>query len=111
MKKIKRVKGFVLNRKTGHPSYAYEQKYDKVNSVGFTHNKNDTSDVHRLNYNINPKDDSPCYVKTKIEKLRYNDYRYKKDYGGYRIHQSDSRFITGIISKDITSRSNKKRGN
>lgn len=108
MKKVKKIKGFVLNRKTGHPSYAYQQKFDKVKSIGFTHSKNDIADKKRLNYNINPNDNDSCYVKTNVEKQRYNDYRYKKDYSGYRIHKDDKQTIQNIIAKDKFR--HKKRG-
>ena len=40
-KKVKKIKGFVMNRKTGHTSYAFRQEFGNVNSLGFTHNKND----------------------------------------------------------------------
>lgn len=108
MKKFERIKGFVLNKKTGHPSYAYWQNQKRVKSLGFTHNKNDIADKQKLKYNINSSDISDCYVKTNVEKQRYNDYRYKNNYGGYRIHKDDKQLIRNIIDNDKCV--NKKRG-
>ena len=92
-----------MNRKTGHASYAYKQSYDMVNSVGFTHNCEDRAEKIKLKHNINPNDKNDCYVKTKVEKQRYNTYRKKKEYVNYRIHDEDKVFVNYIISK------NKKR--
>ena len=58
MREYKRVRGFVVNKRSGHPSYAYWQKDNKVNSVGFTHNKYDIADKQKLKHNIDPKDTS-----------------------------------------------------
>ena len=103
MKNTKKVRGFVLNKKTGHPSYAYKQKFDIVSSLGFTHNKNDFASKKELKHNINPYDNSPCYVKTKVENQKFNKYKQKDDYVYYRIHMEDKALIDKIISK------NKKR--
>lgn len=108
MREYKRVRGFVVNKRTGHPSYAYWQNQKRVDSLGFTHNKDDVSDKLKLKHNIDPKDTSDCYVKTKIEKQRYNDYRYKSNYAGYRIHKDDRQIIQKIIDNDKYR--NKKRG-
>ena len=107
MKKVKRVKGFVMNRKTGHASYAYRQDDIIVSSLGFTHNKFDRAKKRKMQYNIDPKDGSPCYVKTDIEKQKYNTYREKPEYKNYRIHDKDRRLINSIISKN--SRHKKRR--
>ena len=108
MREYKRVRGFVVNKRSGHPSYAYWQKDNKVNSVGFTHNKYDIADKQKLKHNIDPKDTSDCYVKTKIEKQRYNDYRYNSNYAGYRIHKDDRQTIQNIVAND-KSRNKKRR--
>lgn len=100
---IKKIKGFVMNRKTGHTSYAFNQKFDTVDSVGFTHNVNDFADKRKLKFNIDPNDKTDCYVKTKIEKQRHNEYRRKENYKSYRIHEDDKPLISEIINK------NKKR--
>lgn len=102
-KKVKKIKGFVMNRKTGHASYAFNQKDVIVNSLGFTHNKNDFAEKEKLKHNINPIDSSDCYVKTKIEKQKYNTYREKPEYKDYRIHKEDRDLITRLIN------GNKKR--
>ena len=99
-KKVKKVKGFVMNRKTGHASYAFRQKFDMVDSIGFTHNKDDIADKEKLKHNINPKDNRDCYVKTKVEKQRYNTYRKKPEYSGYRIHPEDAETVKIIIQND-----------
>lgn len=108
-KQVKKVKGFVMNRKTGHTSYAYKQKGVSVKSVGFTHNKNDKAEKEKLKHNINPKDDSDCYVKIKVEKQKYNTYRKKKDYKDYRLHKDDKPKIDRIIKADEKAEKNKKR--
>ncbi len=100
MKKVKKVKGFVMNKKTGHTSYVFKQEYDLINSLGFTHNKNDISDKKKLKHNINPNDNSNCYVKTKIERQRFNTYREKDKYKDYRIHKEDRSLISELIKKD-----------
>ncbi len=97
MKKTKKVKGFVMNRTTGHTSYAFWQKDKNVHSLGFTHNFCDKADKKKLNYNINPNDKRNCYVKTKVEKQKYNTYREKEEYKGYRIHMVDKPMIDEII--------------
>lgn len=101
--KTKKVSGFQMNRKTGHTSYAFRQNQDKVKSIGFTHNKDDRADKVQLKHNINPKDSSDCFAKTKVEEQRYNTYRNKPEYANYRVHNDDKKTIAKII-KD-----NKKR--
>lgn len=97
--KVKIIKGFVMNRKTGHVSYAYSQNKVDVKSIGFTHNKFDKAPKRKLEHNIDPNDKSKCYVKTKVENYKYNDYRYKPEYKDYRIHDKDKPLINGIINK------------
>ena len=103
LKKYKKVKGFVMNRYTGHTSYAYRQNNDIITSIGFTHNKKDKSHKVKLKHNINPNDNKDCYAKTKVEIQRYNTYRSKPEYSNYRIHKDDRNLIYKIAN------SNKKR--
>lgn len=103
MKKVKKVKGFVMNRKTGHASYAFKQKGVDVESLGFTHNEEDIAEKEKLRHNIDAKDNRACYVKTKIEKQRYNTYREKEDYKDYRFHPEDRELVQGLM------KGNKKR--
>lgn len=98
--KVKRVTGFVTNRKTGHVSYAFKQKGAEVKSVGFTHNKDDIAEKIKLKHNINPKDNSDCFAKTRVEEQRYNTYRDNPNYNNYRIHNADKPIINKIISND-----------
>lgn len=107
MKKVKKIKGFVMNKKTGHASYAFNQNDVNVDSLGFTHNKDDIASKEKLKHNINPNDSSDCYVKTKVEKQKYNTYRKKQDYDNYRIHKDDKELINKIILQD--KKINKKR--
>lgn len=93
-----------MNRKTGHTSYAYWQKDKNVHSLGFTHNPFDKADKQKLSHNINPNDTTDCYVKTKVERQKYNTYREKEEYKNYRIHKSDKPKIENIIFH------NKKKG-
>lgn len=102
-KKIKRVKGFVMNRKTGHVSYAFKQEDKNVNSLGFTHNGKDIASKKKLKYNINPNDETDCYVKTNIEKQKYNTYRQNEKFHNYRIHSDDLILIKMLMNE------NKKR--
>ena len=92
-----------MNRKTGHASYAFKQNFDIVDSFGFTHNINDIAPKEQLKHNINPKDTRPCYVKTKIERQRYDTYREKQEYKDYRIHKEDRPLLSKLV------KSNKKR--
>lgn len=109
MKKFKKVKGFNMNKKTGHVSYAYWQKNKNVRSLGFTHNLNDKSEKEHLVHNIDPDDCSACFVKTKIEKQKSNDYRQKSKYKNFRIHDDDKPLIRRIISSDKTNVNKKRR--
>ena len=93
-----------MNRYTGHTSYAYGQKNDIVSSLGFTHNKKDVANKTIMQHNINPNDSRDCYVKTQVEKQKYNTYRNKPEYSNYRIHKDDRKTISKIIQ-----RNNKKR--
>lgn len=99
MKKVKKVKGFVMNKRTGHASYAFQQQDVMVHSLGFTHNKDDFADKEKLKHNIDPLDGSNCYVKTKIEKQKYNTYRSKPEYSRYRIHDDDKDKIQKLICR------------
>lgn len=103
-KQNKQVKGFVMNRRTGHVSYAYWQKDKNVHSLGFTHNSKDRAEKKKLSHNVDPRDTRDCYVKTKVENQKYNTYRNKSDYKNYRIHHKDKSIIDYIITND-----NKKR--
>lgn len=107
MKKKKRitknVKGFQLNRITGHPSYVYWQKDTNARSVGFTHNEKDFAPKRKMKYNINPNDTEDCYIKTQIEINKYNDYRSKSEYKFFRIHKDDLPLLNNIINKNKKS--------
>ncbi len=103
-KKIKQIRGFVMNKQTGHVSYAYRQRKAYVKSLGFTHNSKDKAEKKKLHYNIDPNDKRDCYVKTKVENQKYNTYRSKTEYKKHRIHSKDKSIIDYIISND-----NKKR--
>ena len=94
-----------MNKKTGHVSLAFEQKGDNVKSLGFTHDdKEKHGKVSKLDYNIDPKDSSPCYVKHKIEKYKSNDYRAKEKYKNHRIHDFDKPKINALIEKSKKER-------
>ena len=103
-KKIKQVNGFVMNKTTGHVSYAFKQQKAQVKSLGFTHNSKDRAEKKKLSHNVDPRDTRDCYVKTKVENQKYNTYRNKPDYKSYRIHHKDKSVIDYIIAND-----NKKR--
>ena len=102
-KKVKQVKGFYMNRKTGHPSYGFSQHYNEVKSIGFTHNKEDFSKKIKLKHNIDPKDRRACYAKTVIEIQKSNTYRKSESLKSFRIHKDDKVVIEKII------KTNKKR--
>ena len=106
--KVKRISGFQTNRKSGHVSFAFKQKGVEVNSIGFTHNKDDRADKVKLNHNINPNDKTDCFAKTKVETQRYNTYRNNPNYKDYRIHPEDRPIINKIITSD-KEKPNKKR--
>ena len=99
-KKFKKVKGFQMNKKTGHPSKIISQRGKSVKSVGFTHNANDKASKKLLNHNINPNDTGKCYIKTTVEKQSYNDYKAKPEYKNFRIHSDDRQILIKIIKKD-----------
>ena len=108
-KKIKIVKGFVMNKKTGHPSLAFKQVRKDVDSVGFTHNNADKFPKEQLHKNINPDDCRDCFVKVDVEKQKYNDYRFKTEYNNYRIAEEDEALIKSIIDGSYFRNKNKKR--
>lgn len=104
-KGVKKVKGFNMNKKTGHVSLAYSQQGQKVKSIGFTHNPSEKhGKLEKLNHNINPEDSSDCYVHVDVEKQKAKDYVSKPKYDKYRIHVDDELTIEIIKQKD-----NKKR--
>ena len=90
-------KGFYKNKKTGHPSFVYWHKDMLVHSIGFTHNKHDFADKIKLNHNINPNDNSECFALTKIQEQKDSDYKNKKEYEDYIIHNDDKSIIKQII--------------
>lgn len=97
LKKIPKVRGFKMNKKTGHVSLAYKQKKETVYSIGFSHKKNKKSGKMSKIKSIDPsKPDDPCFVKHKVEKYKYNNYRTKSEYKRYRIHQDDKNLIQKI---------------
>ena len=98
-KKVKKVKGFQMNKKTGHPSKIISQKGKHVKSYGFTHN-GEGGNKKLLSHNIDPRDSKKCYVKTVIEKQVSSDYRTKKEYMGYRVHKDDYHILIEIRKKD-----------
>lgn len=100
MKKIKRVKGFVMNKTTGHLSYAYTQQKKYVKSIGFTGNKNDFANKVKLKHNVDPASSRDCYVKTDIEYQKYNKYHRNPKYDKYRFHNADKPTINSIIEKN-----------
>jgi len=103
-KKNKKLNGFYMNDKTGHVSKPFWQKFNKVKSFGFTHNKDDEAPKKRMKYNINPNDKSDCYVKKNVEYQNYKDYKRKSKYDKYRIHKDDEALLEKIKRAD-----NKKR--
>ena len=101
-KKIKQVRLNVIqqNKITGHPCLPFSQTRDRVKSVGFTHDKDETySKKKKLKHNINPDDKEKCYVKFTIEKQRAKDYAEKSKYKDYRIHPEDQPIINKIIRR------------
>ena len=106
-KPIQKIKGFTLNRKTGHVSWAFWQKDKNVMSLGFTHNSGQKYEKKtKLKHNINQKDKTPCYVKHTIEEHKFNNYKKKPEYLSYRIHTEDKPTIDAIIKNGLK---NKKR--
>ncbi len=105
--KYKKVSGFVMNKKTGHPSYAYRQNRNIVSSLGFTHNENDIAPKKKLHKNIDPYDDRDCYVKYRAEYYKSNFYKQSSKYKDYKFYEKDKPFIDGLIKSN--SYKNKKK--
>lgn len=103
-KKVKIVKGFYMNKKTGHPSYAFSQRRKRIESVGFTHNKNDVAKKVKLKHNIDKSDRADCYVKTVIEVQQSNEYRRTSKTDKLRIHKEDEPIILKIIKNNKKKR-------
>lgn len=99
-KKIKRLKGFYMNRKSGHPSYVFSQKDKNTKSLGFTHNKNDKAPKEELTHNIDPNGKGKSFVKIKVENQKVRDFRNIPEYKDYRIHREDLPIIVKIIEND-----------
>lgn len=102
-KKVKKVKGFQMNRKTGHPSYAFYQKDTNVHSIGFTHNRDDRASKVELKHNIDPNDARECFAKTVVEIQKNTTYRRTQNTEEMRIHEEDRGIIAEIV------KTNKKR--
>lgn len=108
--KVKNVKGFNMNRKSGHPSLVYWQKDKHTKSLGFETNKDKFVETKQLKHNINPKSNESCFVKTKIENQKYNDfYNPYGKYNDYRIHKEDKSLIDIIIKNDKQKNNKKKK--
>lgn len=103
-KKTKNIKGFVMNKKSGHPSYAYYQKNKIVSAIGFTDSENYNKPKTKLDYNINPASKKTCYAKNMIENEHCNTYKYKPEYREYRIHEKDIDKIEHIKRLDKTKK-------
>lgn len=73
------------------------RKFTKA--IDFTHDpKEDIDEKEELKKNINPKDNSKCYVKIKVSKIKNNKYKEAPEYSEYRIHQKDRELIEQIKS-------------
>ena len=92
-------KKFYKNKKTGHPSLIIAQKHKYVSSLGFTHNKYDFADKIELKHNIDPKGLGKSYVLLDIQKQNSKDYKEKKEFNFFRIHEEDKETINKIIKK------------
>lgn len=98
--KTKSILGFNLNKKTGHVSWVFGRRNDKIKAVGFTHNEKSKDPKVKLKHNINPKDKSPTYAKTVVEKQTASDYKKKAKFKDYRIHTEDKPTIDKIIQQN-----------
>ncbi len=94
------VKRFSMNRRTGHISLPFFQRGKKVKSIGFTHDKKCKDTKVELKHNIDTTDKQPCFAKTKVENYSSSDYKPKKKYSGFRIHQEDKPKIESIINNN-----------
>lgn len=106
----KKLKGFVMNKDTGHPSLPYYQNGDIVKAVDFSHNPNTKFDDRvELLHNIDPKDtESKSYAKKRVSIKRSSRFREKKEYRDYRIHPDDKPTIDNIIQSNGGKSINKK---
>jgi len=106
-KKVKKVQGFVQNKKTGHPSYAFKQKQRRVEAIGVTHDGDETHGAKiKLKHNVNPEDDRDCYIKVKVEVQDCATYKEKAKMKGWRVHSEDQPTIDTIIKQ---TKKHKKR--
>lgn len=94
-----------MNKRTGHPSLIFKQSGDNVKSLGFTHDGDESIfKKEKLKHNIDPNSNEKCYVKKKVEKYTTNDYKKRKEYETYRIHNEDKPLIRNLINKSKKER-------
>lgn len=76
-----------------------------VEAASFTHDKKeDYGKKTKLKYNINPKDERPCYVKNDIEKYKSKFYKTNPKYKDYRIHEADKEIIKTLRKKCLNKK-------
>ena len=92
-KSVNQFKKRKSTRKVGHPVWVYRKRGRNYKYLTFTHNpeKGKEENFEKLLYNIDPHDDSPCYVKKQYsitDKNAFKDADKK-----YRIHEKDKNTV------------------
>lgn len=86
-KTVNQFKKRKSTKAVGHPVFVYRKRGRSFKYLTFTHKPTDESDFERLQYNIDPDDPAPCYVKKQYE---INDRgAFVEADKKYRIHPKD----------------------
>ena len=86
-KSVNKFKKRKSTKYVGHPVWVYRKRGRTFKYLTFTHKPTNDTDFEKLRYNIDPTDNSPCYVKKQFETNHSN--AFKDADKKYRIHEKD----------------------
>ena len=90
-KSVNKFKKRKSTKSVGHPVWVYRKRGRTFKYLTFTHKPTNDTDFEKLRYNIDPADNSPCYVKKQFE---INHSKAFKDADKkYRIHEKDKNTV------------------
>ena len=90
-KSVNKFKKRKSTKTVGHPVWVYRKRGRSYKYLTFTHKPTNDTDFEKLRYNIDPDDDSDCYVKKQYsitDSSAFNDADKK-----YRIHPKDKNTV------------------
>ena len=90
-KSVNRFKKRKSTNTVGHPVWVYRKRGRTYKYLTFTHKPTNEADFEKLHYNIDPDDNTPCYVKKQYEVNHSN--AFKEADKKYRIHEKDKNTV------------------